>query len=101
MYQSQAIFPTASGSRYLQQLCKHWAHKFPVNFTPEEGEIEFGEGRLCRLRASADALTMQAVTPDEAGLERLQDVIVKHVARFAFREDMTGVSWTRMEEAAR
>lgn len=30
-----AMVPTTSGSRYLQQLCKHWSHKFAVDFTPE------------------------------------------------------------------
>lgn len=100
MHQSQAIFSTGSASRYLQQLCKHWAHKFPVTYTPEQGEIDLGEGRLCRLAASSQSLTMQAVAPDEATLTRLQDVIVKHVARFAFREEMAGVEWHPLAQAA-
>ncbi len=28
-------------SRYLQQLCKHFAHKVPVEFTTETGQIIF------------------------------------------------------------
>jgi len=95
MPQSQAVFATASGSRYLQQLCKHWAHKFPVTFSPEQSEIDLGQGRICRLHASPTALTMQAQAPDEAVLTHLEDVIVKHIARFAFREEMDGVSWVR------
>ena len=31
---SQATIPTTAASRYLQQLCKHWSHKFAVEFTP-------------------------------------------------------------------
>ena len=27
-----ATVPTAHASRYLQQLCKHWSHKLPVEF---------------------------------------------------------------------
>ena len=43
---SQATVPTASASRYLQQLCKHWSHKFAVEFTPEHGTIPFDETRV-------------------------------------------------------
>ncbi|TIT63197.1 MAG: DUF2218 domain-containing protein, partial [Mesorhizobium sp.] len=34
---SHANVTTAHASRYLQQLCKHWAHKFPVEFDPNHG----------------------------------------------------------------
>ena len=30
---STAVVPTASASRYLQQLCKHWQHNLQVEFT--------------------------------------------------------------------
>src|SRR6185437_8958296 len=33
--------PTTHASRYLQQLCKHWAHKLDVSFTPEAGHVVF------------------------------------------------------------
>ena len=29
---STATVPTKSASRYLQQLCKHWAHNLEVEF---------------------------------------------------------------------
>ena len=38
---ARATIPTVSASRYLQQLCKHWSHKFAVNFTPQHGTIPF------------------------------------------------------------
>ena len=34
-----ANVPTASASRYLQQLCKHWAHNLAVTFDAREGRI--------------------------------------------------------------
>ena len=49
---SHAIVPTAAASRYLQQLCKHWSHKFAVEFTPEHGTIPFDAERRCTLDAS-------------------------------------------------
>ena len=43
---SHTTVTTASASRYLQQLCKHWSHKFSVEFTPERGIIPFDATRV-------------------------------------------------------
>lgn len=43
---SSASVPTASGSRYLQQLCKHWAHNMTVEYDAAQGRVTFpAEGR--------------------------------------------------------
>lgn len=49
-----ANVPTTQGSRYLQQLCKHWGHKFETDFGAEQGVIAFPmgptgsrRGRMC------------------------------------------------------
>jgi hypothetical protein len=65
-----------------------------VEFTPDKGHIPFADGRACDLEASADALTMRAQARDAAALERLQRVVVEHVKRFAFREDLGEIQWT-------
>ncbi len=41
---SRVDVATAYASRYLQQLCKHWAHKFPVEFDPNHGTIDLSHG---------------------------------------------------------
>src|SRR3981081_908490 len=92
---SQAQVPTPSASRYLQQVCKHWSHKFAVEFTPEKGRIPFADGRVCNLEATPETLTLHAEAPDQEARERLQRVVVEHVKRFAFREDLGDVQWTR------
>jgi hypothetical protein len=92
---SQAQVSTASASRYLQQVCKHWSHKFAVEFTPEKGHIPFNDRRVCDLEATPEALTMRAQAPDLEALERLQRVVVEHVKRFAFREEFGEVHWTQ------
>lgn len=66
-----------------------------MEFTPEKGRIPFTDGRVCNLEASADALTLHAEAPDEEALERLQRVVVDHVKRFAFREDLGVIQWMR------
>ena len=92
---SQTTVPTTSASRYLQQLCKHWSHKFAVEFTPERGTIPFDETRRCLLDASADTLALRVEAADDATLERTQGVVIEHLKRFAFREDLGNVQWTR------
>lgn len=101
MLRARAVFPTVSGSRYLQQLCKHWSHKFAVEFTPEAGRIMLGGDRVCRLEASPDRLVMTVEAPDAEALEHLEGVIVRHVQRFAFRENLEAVSWSAPQEIAR
>ncbi len=85
---SEARVATAQGSRYLQQLCKHWSHKFTVDFTAERGTIDFGDGRACALSATGDLLVLRATVPDDADAARFEGVIADHVKRFAFREEL-------------
>ena len=89
---SEARVATAHASRYLQQLCKHWSHKFTVDFTPERGMIDLGDGRACALAATGEALTLRATVPDDGDAARLETVIADHVKRFAFREELA-FSW--------
>jgi hypothetical protein len=95
MPESHATIPTASASRYLQQLCKHWSHKFTVEFTPEQGTIPFDATRVCRLAATGEHLALRVEAADDATLERMQGVVIEHLKRFAFREDLGEVKWER------
>jgi hypothetical protein len=90
---SRATIPTASGSRYLQQLCNHWKHKFAVENTPEKGVIPFSEDRTCTLSATPENLSIQVEAPDQETLLRLQGVVIDHLKRFAFRENLEEVRW--------
>jgi hypothetical protein len=92
---SQAVIATASASKYLQQLCKHWSHKFAVEFSPEHGTIPFDETRLCTLDASPERLALRIDAADDATVERMQGVVIEHLTRFAFREDFGDVQWTK------
>jgi hypothetical protein len=98
MNQSIARFETARASGYLQQLCKHFAHKLAVEFTPSQGQIPFSAG-TCRLEASDRTLTMRVEAPDASGLAQVQDVIERHLLRFAFREPAR-IEWHAVDAAA-
>ena len=88
MNHSIARVETDRASIYLQQLCKHFAHKRPVEFTPETGRIELSAG-ICRLEAAGGVLTIRAEAEGAEALAQLQDVIAKHLARFAFRHPVS------------
>ena len=78
---------TAFASKYLQQLCKHFAHKVPAEWTPEAGTVNFPFG-LCEMRAEDGQLKICCTTDDEANLPRLRGVIDVHMVTFAWREKL-------------
>lgn len=86
MHTVAALVPTAHASRYLQQLCKHWSHRFPVEFTPEHGRMELN-GVVLALDARPDGLNLELSAP-QADLSRAQDAVADHLKRFAFREEL-------------
>lgn len=88
MPSSRADVATEHASRYLQQLCKHWAHKFPVEFDPYHGAIQLSLGRAV-MDADDKALHIAVAADDDASLERLESVVADHIKRFAFREELT------------
>ena len=92
---SQARVQTNEARRYLQQLCRHWGHKFSVEATPEHGTVPFGADRVCTLDAEPDALVMRIDTADPVNLTRLETVVSDHLQRFAFREGLGDVRWSR------
>ncbi len=89
---TQAIVPTANGSRYLQQLCKHWAHKLPVEFDAAKGVVTFSDA-VATMTAGPDALTVTIEARDTETQERMKDVVARHLDRFAFREAPLAFDW--------
>jgi hypothetical protein len=92
--ETHASVPTDSASRYLQQLCKHWAHKFAVVFDAAAGSVPFPNGAVLRLTAMDDALHVSLTAADAAPAVSMQDVIAKHLDRFAFREAPLPFAWS-------
>jgi hypothetical protein len=89
--QSIAEVATPDASRYLQQLCKHFRHKLPVTFDEWSGQIEFSIGQ-CRLDADDEVLKLSLSTPSADQMGELQEVVVRHLLRFAFR-DPPKIGW--------
>ena len=93
MKASTARVPTKSGARYLVQLCKHWAHKFPVEVGDGRGVVRFPSASA-QMQADDAALTVIVEAEDAETLERMKDVVARHLDRFAFREAPLPFSWS-------
>lgn len=93
MHAIEADIPTNEASRYLQQLCKHWSHRFEVSFTPQEGRVPFSAENVCLLKASPEALQVRVEALDAAEAARLGDVVFRHLERFSFRDPLPAPTW--------
>ncbi len=93
---------TSSASRYLQQLCKHWAHNLAVTFDANEGRIVFpkdarglnfpGDGAVT-LKALETGLVVRVDATAPEQLEGLKGAVASHLDRFAFREAPLAFDW--------
>ena len=90
---AEASVATPLARRYLGQLCKHFEHKRPVTFDERQGRIEFGAGP-CELWAEEGTLRLRVSAADADALAQLEDVVARHLVRFAFRDELT-VAWNR------
>lgn len=93
MLTARTRLDTARGSQYLQQLCKHFAHRVPVEYDAGTGRAEFQPGSAL-LRADDGGLDIEVRSRDAAGLRQVRDVIESHLLRFAHREEPEPLRWT-------
>lgn len=101
-YHSTARLETTNGSRYLQQLCKHWSHNLTVSFTSTEGSVIFprnargadwpGDATL-RLAANETGLECHLDASSADQLAALKGAVERHLDRFAFREAPLRFDW--------
>ena len=99
---SMAKVPTTSGSKYLQQLCKHWSHNLEVEFTPEKGRVIFPRDArgadwpdqgVVTMVAHPAALECRIEASSDGQLEGLKGALARHLDRFAFREAPLPFEW--------
>jgi hypothetical protein len=86
---------TDSPARVLARLCRHFAHKTPVEFDAAQGRIEFRSGGYATLQVAAQSLDIQVTASDEATLEQLCPVIERHLRMVEFRAAMPQLQWLR------
>lgn len=88
---SLADVATANASRYLQQLCKHWSHRFAVTFDANSGKVPFSDTAELVLKANGDVLSLRLDASADR-LPTLEEVVSDHLRRFAFREELR-IDW--------
>jgi hypothetical protein len=92
MAKTIAVVPTDSGWKYLQQLCKHWAHKLEVELGEQKGVVKFAEATAV-MTSDDQALTVEIEANSPEVLERMRGVVSSHLDRFAFREAPLPFDW--------
>jgi len=99
---SHASVPTAYASRYLQQLCKHWAHNLDVAFDTERGRVVFPRDArgadwpgdaVFTMAAKPDRLDCRIEASAPGQLDALKGAVERHLDRFAFREAPLAFAW--------
>ena len=88
---------TASGSKYLRQLCKHWGSKLEVEFSGNRGQVRFPSA-IATMEASADLLLVTIETDDPESVEQLKEVVANHLDRFAFQEAPLPFKWSANQD---
>lgn len=84
---------TDAGSRYMVRLCKHWSHKFTVEYDEQQGFIDFGHSQ-CWLRPSASALELELKLGPQQ--DDMPQVVAEHLQRMANKETLE-IAWTILE----
>ena len=102
MNSAKASVPTEKGSKYLQQLCKHWSHKLDVEFDQNHGTVRFPRDNRGAEWPGDAVLTIDAVegsmevrldASSAEHLEALKGAVARHLDRFAFREAPLPFDW--------
>ncbi len=90
MVEYTADIATQHASRYLQQLCKHWSHRYAAEFDRSHSVVHLN-GAVCEFDAQPGQLAMRLMCEDAR--QRLCGVVSEHLQRFAFREALA-IDWS-------
>ncbi|GAB5446162.1 DUF2218 domain-containing protein [Gymnodinialimonas sp.] len=89
-------FRTQRAGRYIEQLCKHFAHKVEVSYDEMRGEAALPAGPATMV-AEPEMLRIAVTGKDAAALEMARYVIDSHLKTFAFREGFEAMDWAEPE----
>ncbi|GGK64591.1 hypothetical protein Sme01_25360 [Sphaerisporangium melleum] len=90
---STAHVTTDRPGRYIKQLISHMGHKTTTEISGDgRGVITLSRGR-CVLAPTGRAIEMFATAADEESLKQVQDVVTRHLLRFATQEELD-VDWS-------
>ena len=90
---SHAVVPTERAERWVTQLASHLGHKAEVVRTDTSATLAIAGGS-CVMTWDAAAARFAATAPEAEALGRIEDVVGRHLERFAAKEGLT-VDWQR------
>ena len=91
MPQTSTLVATPRASRYLQQLCKHWAHHFEASFDANAGKVAFGSFGQAEFQPTPEQLSILITATDEH-LEETRRIVEDHLRRFA-HDEVLQIEW--------
>ncbi len=93
MPKATSTFESERAARYLQAMCRHFAHKVPVSYDAVTGQAEMPFG-LLTMQVAGDRLRFDIEAADPSSLDRMKHVVEAHLVRFAFRERLEKLDWS-------
>ena len=90
---SRADVVTERPERWAKQLVSHISHKVAHEKTERGDELTIGDG-LGIVSVLPGAVVLQAYANDPELLARVEDVLGRHLERFAEKDGLT-VTWSR------
>ena len=89
VFSSITIIKTEYARKYMQQMCKHFAHKVSVTYDEAKGHVDFPMGHSDML-VHSDHLQIDVTTEESAEARRtVETIIEKHLVKFAWREEIS------------
>ena len=92
MFTTKGSVKTDKATKYLVQLCKHFAHKVHVDLRETSGDVAFPMGP-CTITATDEELIFEGQSDSDIGLEKMKGVIIVHLDKFAWREIPIEYRW--------
>mgnify|MGYP003796503743 CR=1 FL=1 len=95
---STASVATGKPARYGKQLASHLGRKVASEWDPEveQGWIDFPNGGRATLAAGDGVLLIALVAPDAEALDRLEEVVGRHLVRFGAQDELV-CTWQRTD----
>ena len=88
-----ASVATDAAQRFAKQLASHLGRRAEVREEPDGTRVMFGNGS-CLMQSLDTTLELAAVADDDEALDRVTDIVGRHLERFGQRSGLT-VVWLR------
>src|SRR5215471_14999016 len=88
-----AVVSTEASARYAKQLASHLGRRVEIREEADGTRIVLGDSS-CLLQSKPGSLEMFATADSADALERVMDVVGRHLERFGQRNELH-VDWTR------